>query len=302
MQPYHEEVKKMVKFKQIRTRFCALATAVLISSAIQTPALARCVIPRSQSTEDLQAQRIKIMVDDESYTGNVYLNKGTAFVSLREFAAFTDDPAISWDSETATAYVRTFSLSLSVSNNSKCIEANGRALRCAAESFIKDGKLYVPVRQLSQAFGFTCDYSAEEMTTYLTRREKAVESGDKFYNPDELYWLSRIIEAEAGGEPFDGKLAVGSVILNRKLSDEFPDSIIDVIFDTANGVQFSPVANGTIYNEPSEDSILAAKMTLEGYVVTEDALYFLNQRIAQSFWIVENCTFVMTIGNHDFFA
>lgn len=288
----------MIKFKKL----CALALAVSVAAAM--PALAsdicadRCIpVPRKAPIK-----RVRIVTDGEDYSGKIYLTKNTMFVSLREFASIADSSTVSWDEETSTATVESPSLTLSVASNSGFIEANGRVLCCNAESFIKDGKLYVPVRQLSQAFGFTCDYSAEEMTTYLTRREEAVESGDQFYDPDELYWLSRIIEAEAGGEPFDGKLAVGSVILNRKLSDEFPDSIVDVIFDTANGVQFSPVANGAIYNEPSEDSIKAAKMTLEGYVVTGDALYFLNQRIAQSFWIVENCTYVMTIGNHDFFA
>ncbi len=287
----------MIKFKKL----CALALAVFVAAA--TPALASEIcIERRPVPQRAHRQRAKIVTDGEDYAGKIFLTNNTMFVSIREFASFADSLEVMWDKETSTALVYAPSLTLSVANNSDFIEANGRVLCCSAESFIKNETMYVPVRQLSQAFGYTCDFSAEEMTTYLTRCEDAVTSGDEFYNPEELYWLSRIIEAEAGGEPFDGKLAVGSVIMNRTLSDEFPNTIVDVIFDTSNGVQFSPVANGTIYNEPSDDSIKAAKMTLEGYLVAEDALYFLNQRIAQSFWIVENCTYVMTIGNHDFFA
>lgn len=127
-------------------------------------------------------------------------------------------------------------------------------------------------------------------------------SSSTTYTDDEVYWLSRIIEAEAGGEPFKGKVAVGEVILNRVESDEFPDTIWTVIFDKEFGVQFEPVANGTIYNTPSEESIKAAKTALSGSNYVGDCLYFLNPTIASSNWIVKNRDFYTTIANHDFYA
>ena len=66
---------------------------------------------------------------------------------------------------------------------------------------------------------------------------------EEFYDHDELYWLSKLIYAESGAEPFLGKLAVGTVVMNRVDSDEFPSNIVDVIFDKENGVQFTPTAN-----------------------------------------------------------
>ena len=119
---------------------------------------------------------------------------------------------------------------------------------------------------------------------------------------DAVYWLSRIIEAEAGGEPFKGKVAVGEVILNRVESEEFPDTIWAVIFDDKFGIQFEPVANGTIYNAPSSDSIKAAQTALNGSNYIGDCLYFLNPTIAESNWIVKNREFYTTIANHDFYA
>ncbi len=122
-----------------------------------------------------------------------------------------------------------------------------------------------------------------------------------FYSDNEIYWLSRIIQAESGGEPFLGKIAVGNVIVNRVDSRDFPDSIIDVIFDAKYGVQFQPVSNGRIYNTPSYDSVVAAKLAVRGYNVAGTSLYFLNPRIASNNWIVLNRTFFTSIGNHDFY-
>jgi len=81
----------------------------------------------------------------------------------------------------------------------------------------------------------------------------------------------------SGAEPFLGKLAVGTVVMNRVDSDEFPSNTVDVIFDKENGVQFTPTANGAIEKDPDEDSIAAAKICLEDVRLSDDILYFLNE-------------------------
>ncbi|MBQ2468213.1 MAG: cell wall hydrolase, partial [Clostridia bacterium] len=114
--------------------------------------------------------------------------------------------------------------------------------------------------------------------------------------------LSRIISAEAEGEPLEGKLAVGTVILNRVASPDYPDTIYGVIFDRQNGVQFTPAGSGTVYCDPGPDSVRAAKMCLEGYRTSGDILFFMNESIAESFWIKNNRAFAFSIGKHDFYA
>jgi N-acetylmuramoyl-L-alanine amidase len=98
-----------------------------------------------------------------------------------------------------------------------------------------------------------------------------------------------------------GKIAVGNVILNRVKSAEFPDCIYDVIFDDNWGIQFEPVENGSIYNTPTEESILAAKLCLDGASVVDASLYFLNPAKASNFWAIQNCIYISTIGNHQFY-
>ncbi|OPJ56284.1 stalk domain-containing protein [Alkalithermobacter paradoxus] len=121
------------------------------------------------------------------------------------------------------------------------------------------------------------------------------------YTVNDLYWLSRIVHAESESEPYEGKLAVANVILNRVRSDGFPNNIKSVIFDTAGGIQFQPIGNGTIYNNPNSESIRAALDALRGNNNIDNALFFLNPARATSFWIVNNRQFYMRIANHDFY-
>ena len=55
--------------------------------------------------------------------------------------------------------------------------------------------------------------------------------------------LANLIYCEAGGEPYEGQLAVASVVINRVLSSKFPDSVVGVIYQNR---QFSPVASGRL--------------------------------------------------------
>ncbi len=55
--------------------------------------------------------------------------------------------------------------------------------------------------------------------------------------------MANLIYCEAGGEPYDGQVAVGSVVINRVLSSQFPDTVVGVVYQ---GGQFSPVASGRL--------------------------------------------------------
>lgn len=182
------------------------------------------------------------------------------------------------------------------------IEAEGRYFG-GSNSVVISGMLYVPVRSLAKAYGaeVSWDDSTRSVDLYSEKSE-VITHGDSYYRADEVYWLSRIIHAESNGEPMNGKIMVGNVILNRVASDEFPNTIYSVIFDTEHGVQFTPTANGTIYNTPDEESIIAAKICLDSYYISRTAMYFLNPALATSFWVPNNRPYLTTIGSHDFYA
>ena len=123
----------------------------------------------------------------------------------------------------------------------------------------------------------------------------------KAYTKDDVFWMTKIINAESAGEPIQGKIAVGNVILNRVDSIDFPNNIYSVIFDRKYGVQFEPVINGTIYNDHTLDCITAAKRALKGENYAGQSLYFLNPKTASNSWIINNRTFMVSISNHDFY-
>ena len=123
------------------------------------------------------------------------------------------------------------------------------------------------------------------------------DDSENTYDEDDLYWLSHIIYAEAGDQPYNGMVAVGNVILNRVASPEFPNTIYDVIFQRN---QFSPVSNGTLYLEPSDAAIQAAKDALDGEIAVERALFF--NMAGTSSWASRNREFITRIGDHNFYA
>jgi len=119
------------------------------------------------------------------------------------------------------------------------------------------------------------------------------------YTKDELTWLARAVHAEARGEPFEGQVAVASVILNRVISNKFPNTIYSVIHQKK---QFSSVDDGQIYLPPNESSYNAAKEAFRGSDPTEGALYFYNPITANPVgraWL-ETREKTVQIGSHVF--
>jgi spore germination cell wall hydrolase CwlJ-like protein len=134
--------------------------------------------------------------------------------------------------------------------------------------------------------------------------------GKQRISDDELYLLAKIIECEARDEPFDGKLAVGLVVLNRVRSPKFPNTIEGVIFQKG---QFQPITDGGwATKEPSPEAFDAARRVLEGVDVNGengrpvgDAKFFIYEAIADQSsigWFKSKLQYVTTIGNHDFYT
>lgn len=221
----------------------------------------------------------------------------TTYVALRAAVrALAPEARVSW--EDGAARVRGAGLDLAARPGDQWLTVNGRALYVPDGVLLEDGVTAVPVRALAAALGAEVDWSREAGVT-LTPGEGRPDPAP--YTEDELYWMSRIISAESRGEPLLGKLAVGTVVLNRVASGEFPDTIYGVIFDRKWGIQFEPVANGTVYDEPTQESVLAAKLVLDGARAAGDSLYFLAPELTNNHWMMEHQTYVTTIGCHWFY-
>ena len=209
----------------------------------------------------------------------------------------TPGAQVSWNGSSATVYKEGV-LSLTAVPGQDYIIANGRYL--PTEGIVaKNGSVLIPLNTIVKATDASCVWISGKLA--LTTGSGGILSADQFYNADDLYWLSRIIYAESGNQPLSGKIAVGNVVLNRVASDRFPDTVKSVVFDRKDAVQFEPVANGTVYHEPTLESVLAAKLVLDGARAAGDSLYFIAPELTTNHWTMENQDFVVTIGCHWFY-
>ena len=106
--------------------------------------------------------------------------------------------------------------------------------------------------------------------------------------------LANLIYCEAGGEPYEGKLAVGSVVINRVLSSKYPDSVVGVIYQNK---QFSPVGSGRLAlaltdNKATAACYQAADEAMSGMTNVGQCVYFRTP--------IEGLTGI-SIGGHIFY-
>ncbi len=235
----------------------------------------------------------KLILDVQPYIENRRTHVPIRFISEALSAE------VSWNSQTQAAVIRSGGKTITLPIGSSTAYVNGTPHQLDAEIQLYQGRTFIPVRFVSEVLGCTVQWNGSTYSVIInSATNKTLKTATATYTQDDLYWLSRIVESEATGESYAGKLAVANVIINRKNHKEFPNTIKGVIFD---GEQFTPVANGTIYNTPTQESINAAKEALEGHNNISSCLFFLNPKKSISTWIQKNRTFYKSVGNHDFY-
>ena len=108
--------------------------------------------------------------------------------------------------------------------------------------------------------------------------------------------LARIISAEARGEPYEGQVAVGAVVLNRVEHPSFPDTLSGVIYQPG---AFTAITDGQ-FNEPiAESAYRAARDALNGLDPSGGAIYYYNPDKTSNQWI-RTRPVIKRIGDHLF--
>ena len=238
------------------------------------------------------ARPISVQVDGEALTASAYLDEGTAYAPLRELLDSMGSWEIWWDHAAGTARAVSGDARLSANPAAGTLTVNGRTYPCTVS--VIEGHTYVPLRLTAEALGGSVKWDP-----WLDGA--AVTSSGAAYDAMDYYWLSRIICAESGGEKLEGQIAVGNVVLNRVASEDFPDSVAEVIFDSDGGVQFEPAATGAVANEPTELSREAARRALDGENTAGDSLYFFAPALSEGAWIDSSRSYQQTIGCHRFY-
>lgn len=110
--------------------------------------------------------------------------------------------------------------------------------------------------------------------------------------------IARAINGEARGEPYEGQVAIGAVILNRVKDSRFPNTVAGVIYQAG---AFTAVSDGQINMAIAEGSTVmkAARDAMNGWDPTDGAVYYFNPDTATNKWIWSR-PLIKIIGKHRF--
>jgi N-acetylmuramoyl-L-alanine amidase len=152
-----------------------------------------------------------------------------------------------------------------------------------------------------QTYGLNANGIADENTLFSMGLGHIVDKNSLYAatnNISDEQLLARVINGEARGEPFEGQVAVGAVILNRVKSSHFPKTLAGVIYQPG---AFTAVTDGqiTVPIDSKSTVVKAARDALAGWDPTEGCLYYWNPATATSKWIWSR-TVHLKIGRHWF--
>jgi len=275
----------------MQKRFLALALTLCL-------ALSLCSFAAAGERDDLE-----IIVDDAAIVLDtpVYAEDGATFVPYWPVVKALYPTATLEFPASSRAVMTAPGLTLEVLRGKDYLIANDRCIPLPDGTRTgEDGSTLLPARVLGTVLG--ADVAWDPIGTavvFTSSGEGPIAPASEVYDETDLYWLSRIINAESGNQPLEGKIAVGNVVLNRVRSSSFPNTVKGVIYQKN---QFSPAASGSVKRAPNAESVVAAKLCLEGANTIGNALFFVNPKISRNCWAARNRTYVATIGAHAFYA
>ena len=150
------------------------------------------------------------------------------------------------------------------------------------------------------------DENHSEISREVSPEEKKLEEVEEgacpwSFTDEEMKLFARLVHSEAQGEPYKGKVGVAASVLNRLESDRYPDDLSEVVFQIDSGYyQYSPVLDGSIWEEPGESAYQAVEDAVNGWDPTGHATGFYNPRKTNNLWVRQQPV-TQVIGEHVFF-
>jgi len=233
-----------------------------------------------------------------------YRADGTLWLCPADVAAlFGLEPSSSLDGETYR--LRLPSWELTATAGSDILTADGRTLYCPEGWRVIDGKVCFPAAVSEKLFSL-CLSEENGVHTVDASGFQLLRGGDNYYtthfSPEDLFWLSRIIDAEAHWESLETQLGVGNVVLNRVHSELFPATVMGVVLDRKDAVQFEAAIPEAFAAEENASAVLAARLCLEGYNPVGESLYFVNPVTGDATWFEHALTETARLGSLVFYS
>ena len=152
------------------------------------------------------------------------------------------------------------------------------------------------VRWFQQKNGLNVDGQVGDQTLAALGMSVSGASSGGSGGSGSLDLLARLISAEARGEPYEGQVAVGAVVLNRVEHPSFPHSVAEVIYQPG---AFSCLDDGQFDEPVAESAYRAAQDAVNGWDPSYGAIYYFNPSTATSKWIWSR-PLIVNIGKHRF--
>ncbi len=161
---------------------------------------------------------------------------------------------------------------------------------------------YLSVKAFQRKNGLTADGVAGKATlaaigiSTSSSSSSGAPSSKNVTNNKDVDLVARLINGEARGEPYEGQVAVGAVILNRTRDPRFPSTIAGVIYQPG---AFTAIVDGQINAELKESSTRAARDALNGWDPSGGAVFYYNPAKTTNKWIWSR-PLIKIIGKHRF--
>lgn len=278
----YENMKKQVQFLYEKSDY--LYMEMFFSSRTLSELLNRGdYIEQLSAYED---RKLKEYMDTQSAIVDIVQQLEDARTKLEKDMEELDDyrAQVETEQNRVSGLVRQANVSL-VSTSNQISDAEGAAL--AYEQEIKEREQDISALKIKLAEEMRMAELAAQ-SSWRDISEVSFAEGDR-------YLLANLIYCEAGGEPYEGQVAVGSVVMNRVLSSVYPNTVVGVIYQSG---QFSPVASGRLAlalaeGRATEKCYQAADEVMSGTTNVGTCVYFRTP--------VDGITPKYRIGGHIFY-
>ncbi|RKD26821.1 hypothetical protein BEP19_16640 [Ammoniphilus oxalaticus] len=235
------------------------------------------------------AKEIGLFIQEQPVSFNgapPFIKNGTTMVPLRTVTE-SFGLKLDWDQSTRSIQLTGANVHIKLTIDEPRGEVNRKQITLPQPPTIVSDRTYVPLRFVGEQLNKSVEWEPEQSNIFISNSQ---------FESDQ-YWLAKLVEAEASGEPYQGKVAVAAVVINRSKSPFFPKSIKSVIFERQ---QFTPVHTRRIYAmQAKTDTVKAVSEALNGVDPTNGALYFHNPQKSNNRFLAGRST-TSVIGNHRF--
>jgi hypothetical protein len=209
-----------------------------------------------------------------------FMQNGSILVPLK-FVADTLGANVEWNHEEKSVLIITEEKTIQIHINKALTYVDPELERPSVAPIISKSRTMVPLRFIAEKLDCKVEWDESTYTADITKENLEVDAAsivDIGYSKDDVRLLSKIVTVEGGNISLEAKIAIANVVINRKKSSTFPNTIHDVIYQKGRYAQFPPAHKESFKTlEPNKESLLAAKLALNGYNNISNCLYFNNR-------------------------